>query len=251
MKPCLGRVTRDRGDADGHGNMIADQRHQLVAILHNLKEGQCHTPSLCTGWTVRDVFGHLVTPFELGTGKMFLRLIGNGFNVDKTLMQAAQQLARRPTSELARVLRANAQTRWTPPGNGPEAPLTDILIHTLDICQALHIPHTIEPARLRCALNFLVSRKSRALTKPDWRAGLRLAPDDLEWSWEDGLEVRGKAQNVMMVLGGRPAMLDDLTGHGVPPLQARLLSPKSSCRSLPRRPEKVSQPLSVLHCGAE
>jgi hypothetical protein len=130
--------------------------------------------------------------------------------------------------ELVSVLRANAQTRWTPPGIGPEAPLTDILIHTLDICHPLHISHTIEPARLRHALNFLVSRKSRVLTKPDWIAGLRLAPDDLEWSWGDGLEVRGKAQNVMMVLGGRTAMLDDLTGPGVPQLQARLLSSKSS-----------------------
>ena len=161
-------------------------------------------------------------------GKMFLRLIGNGFNVDTTLMKAAQQLARRPTSELVSVLRANAQTRWTPPGIGPEAPLTDILIHTLDTCHPLHISHTIEPARLRHALNFLVSRKSRVLTKPDWIAGLRLAPDDLEWSWGDGLEVRGKAQNVMMVLGGRTAMLDDLTGPGVPQLQARLWSSKSS-----------------------
>jgi uncharacterized protein (TIGR03083 family) len=209
-------------------DMIADRRHQLVAILQNLNEGQWHTPSLCRGWTVRDVVGHLVTPFALGMGKMFLRLIGNGFNVDKTLMQAAQQLAQRPTPELVRVLRANAQTRWTPPDIGPEAPLTDILMHTLDICHPLHIPHTIEPARLRRALNFLVSRKSRAFTKSDWRAGLRLAPDDLEWSWGDGLEVRGKAQNVVMVLGGRTAMLDDLTGPGVPPLQARLLSPKSS-----------------------
>jgi uncharacterized protein (TIGR03083 family) len=109
-------------------DMIADQRHQLVAILQNLNEEQWHTPSLCTEWTVRDVVGHLVTPFELGIGKMFLRLIGNGFNIDKTLMKAAQQLARRPTSELVSVLRANAQTRWTPPGIGPEAPLTDILI---------------------------------------------------------------------------------------------------------------------------
>ena len=188
-------------------DMIADQRHQLVAILQNLNEGQWHTPSLCTEWTVRDVVGHLVTPFELGMGKMFLRLIGNGFNV---------------------VLRANAQTRWTPPGIGPEAPLIDILMHTLDICHPLLISHIIEPARLRHALDFLVSRKSRIFTKPDRIAGLHLVSDDLEWAWGDGLEVRGKAQNVMMALGGRTAMLDDLTGPGVPQLRARLLSSKSS-----------------------
>ena len=98
----------------------------------------------------------------------------------------------------------------------------------LDICHPLHIPHIIEPARLRHALDFLVSRKSRIFTKPDRMAGLHLVSDDLEWSWGDGLEVRGKAQSVMMVLGGRTAMLDDLTGPGVPQLQARLLSSKSS-----------------------
>jgi hypothetical protein len=56
-------------------------------------------------------------------------------------------------------------------------------MHTLDICHPLHIPHTIEPERLRHALNFLVSRKSRVFTKSDRIAGLHLVPDDLEWSW--------------------------------------------------------------------
>ena len=165
--------------------------------------------------------GHLVTPCVLGTGGMFLRLIGNGFNLDKTLRKTAQQPVQRPTVELVSVLQANAQTRWAPPGIGPGAPLTDILMHTLDICHPLHIPHPIEPERLQFALTFLVGRKSRACTRPAWRSALCLAPDDLAWSWGEGPAVRGKAQHVMMVLGGRTALLDALTGPGVAQLRAR------------------------------
>lgn len=203
-------------------DMITEQRHQLGAILRDLSPEQWQTPSLCTAWTVCDVVGHLVTPFVLGWGGMFLRLIGHGFNLDKTILRTAQQLGQRPTAELLRILQANAPTRWAPPGLGPEAPLTDILMHTLDICYPLHIPHTIAPDKLQCALAFLVSRKSRAFTRPAWRAGLRLAPDDLAWSWGEGPEVRGTAQNIMMVLGGRTALLDEVTGPGVPQLRVRL-----------------------------
>jgi len=138
------------------------------------------------------------------------------------MSQAAKQLAQRPTSALVGTLRAHAETRWTPPRLGPEAPLTDIVIHTQDICRPLGIPQSLDGERARCILDFLVSRKARVITDPAWIAGLRLAPDDLDWVWGEGLEVRGTAEAVIMVLGGRTAVLDELTGAGVAQLRARL-----------------------------
>lgn len=202
--------------------MIADQRCQLLAILQAFNTEQWHTPSLCTGWTVRDVVGHLVTPFVLGTGSVLLRLIRHGFNLNTALLHAAKYVAQRPTPELVSVLQANVSTRWTPPGVGPEAPLTDILMHTLDICHPLRLPHNIEPAKLQGALTFLVGRKGRMMSAPAWRAGLHLIAEDLPWSWGAGLDVHGPAQPLMMVLGGRQALIDALTGPGVPELRARL-----------------------------
>ena len=77
--------------------MIAHQRRHLADLLDNLDETQWRTPSLCADWTVREVAGHLITPFAWGTAKFLLHLIIGGFNFDKTMSQAAQQLAQRPT----------------------------------------------------------------------------------------------------------------------------------------------------------
>jgi uncharacterized protein (TIGR03083 family) len=207
--------------------MIAHQRRQLAHLLDDFDEAQWRTPSLCADWTVREVVGHLITPFAWGTAKFLRRFVVGGCNFHKTMSQAAKQLAQCPTSTLVGTLRAHAETRFAPPGLGPEASLIDIVMHTQDICRPLGIPQSVDGDRARRILDFLVSRKARVikawvLTDPSWVAGLRLAPDDLDWVWGEGSEVRGTAEAVMMVLGGRTAVLDELTGAGVAQLRARL-----------------------------
>jgi len=110
------------------------------------------------------------------------------------MSQAAKQLAQRPTDALVGTLRAHAETRWTPPGLGPEAPLTDIVMHTQDICRPLGIPQRVDGERARPILDFLVSRQARVITDPAWIAGLRLVPDDLNWVWGEGPEVQGNGR---------------------------------------------------------
>lgn len=44
---------------------FAAERDQLVTQLRDLTEPQWATPSLCGGWTVRDVAAHLLMPYEL------------------------------------------------------------------------------------------------------------------------------------------------------------------------------------------
>ena len=38
---------------------IDDQRRRLVALLEGLSQGEWQRPSLCQGWTVRDVAAHV------------------------------------------------------------------------------------------------------------------------------------------------------------------------------------------------
>ena len=203
-------------------DMIAEQRHQLTVILDDLDETQWQTQSLCPDWTVREVAGHLITPFELGTARLLLRLVGNRFNFNQTMSKAAKQLAQRPTRELVGTLRANAESHWTPPGLGPEAPLTDIVMHTQDICYPLGIQQPIEAERARRILDLLTSGKVRIIADPTWIDGLRLAPTDLDWAWGEGPEIKGTAAAVLMAIGGRPGVLDDLSGDGADELRRRL-----------------------------
>ena len=199
----------------------ADQRRQLADLLDGLNETQWNTPSLCTEWTVREVVGHLVTPFEVGTAKMLLRIALNGFNVNKIISKTAKELARRSTSELVSTLRANVESQWAPPGLGPEAPFGDVVIHAQDICRPLGIKPMIDAAKARLLLNVLVNRKGKTFTKPTWIAGLRLAPNDLDWSWGDGPEVSGTAEAIIMSLAGRTAVFANLSGAGADEFRAR------------------------------
>ena len=73
--------------------MIAHQRRQLAHLLDDFDEAQWRTPSLCADWTVREVVGHLITPFAWGTAKFLRRFVVGGCNVHKTMSQAAKQLA--------------------------------------------------------------------------------------------------------------------------------------------------------------
>jgi uncharacterized protein (TIGR03083 family) len=199
----------------------ADQRRQLADLLVGLDETQWHTPSLCTEWTVREVVGHLVTPFEFSTAKMLLRIALHGFNFDKMISKTAKELARRPTSELVSTLRANAESQWAPPGLGPEAPFGDVVMHTQDICRPLGLEPMLDAAKAHLLLDVLVSRKGKTFTKPAWIAGLRLAPNDLDWSWGTGPEVSGTAEAIIMSLGGRTAAFADLSGVGADEFRAR------------------------------
>jgi hypothetical protein len=50
---------------------------------------------------------------------------------------------------------------------------------------------------------------------------VRLVTDDLAWSHGRGPEVRGSGEALLMMMGGRRAALDDLSGPGQPKLAQR------------------------------
>lgn len=202
--------------------MIFDQRRQLTGVLETLDNAQWDTPSLCTAWTVRDVVGHLVSFHELGTPRVMLRMVLNGFNFNKMNEKLAKDFGVRSSQELLGLLRKHTEGRWTPPGLGPAAPLCDVVLHTEDICRPLGIKSHIDAGKVRAALDFLVSRKGGVVAKPAWRQGLYLAPHDIDWSWGSGPKVNGTALDIVVAIAGRQAGLDRLTGDGMDQLRARM-----------------------------
>ena len=217
-------------------NALADQRRQLVSLLDRLDGTQWHTPSLCKGWRVREVVGHIVTPFETSMPSFFLRLMANRFSIDKTLDRVAKELSRCPTSELTSVLRLNIDNRLTPPGIGPEGGLADLVIHTQDICRPLGVPPILDEEKARFLLDQFIKGDGRRFFNPVWRAlrltpkpspsamasGFHLVAEDLDWSMGDGPDVRGTGEALLMCFAGRHVALVDLKGEGVDQLRAKL-----------------------------
>lgn len=202
--------------------LIATERRRAADFFAGLTGEQLATPSLCGAWTVQQVLAHLTAPFSvtaLGAIGGIIRHRGfDGFNA-----ALAQRLGERGRDDLVRTLRDNAEHRFTPPGNGAEAPLSDLALHTRDAARPLGLDFQVGPEAWRPVLDFLVSPRSRRAFVPRGRVdGLHLQAPDVGWSSGVGDEVTGPAEALALVLAGRGSALVDLSGDGVPVLRARL-----------------------------
>ncbi len=203
--------------------LLASERRTTADLLEELDATELSTPSLCAGWTVRDVFAHLTLSLTPSVPTTISAVMRSGFRVPRFVQIMTAGAARRSDQELIGLFRERAEHRWSPPGFGLEAPLTDILVHGVDIRHPLGRSHAPDPAALGEGLAFAVQRKAgRGFTTPAQQRGLRFEATDLDWSHGDGPLVRGPSLPLLVALCGRPAVLDQLEGDGVAVLGARL-----------------------------
>lgn len=201
---------------------IADERRRLAGLLGELTSEQLSARSLCDEWTVHDVAAHLILPLEVSTSKFVLTMVATFGSFDRANVRLTRQQASRPIAEIIDVLRRKAETRFTPPGAGPEAPLTDLLVHGLDIRWPLGLSRDVPRDRVRTSLNFLTSSRARTLVRKGALNGLRVEATDDDWAYGSGLVVRGDAEALLLALTGRTAALRHLGGEGLPTLHTRL-----------------------------
>lgn len=201
---------------------IAEERRGLADLFEQLTSQQLTRPSLCEGWTVHDVAAHLVVPLEARTREFLLAMLTSRGNFDRANQRMTARRAARPIHELTATLRGRAESRFTPPGMGPEAPLTDLLVHGLDVRRPLGISRTIPAERIRTSLDFLTARPRTGFTPAGRFTGLRLHATDLDWSTGNGLAVYGTAEDLLLTATGRPTGAQQLSGEGADTLRDRL-----------------------------
>ncbi len=202
---------------------IAAERRTLADLAEGLTAEQLATPSLCAGWTVRDVIAHLTLNLTFSPRQSAGALVRSGFRPSRFIQLLTVEAAKHSDAELVALLRDEADAQWGPPGFGPIAPLTDLLVHGVDLRRPLGLTHAPEPDALRTSLDFVVQPKAGVgFTQRKHQKGLRHEASDVDWSHGDGPLVRGPARSLLAVLCNRPAPLDDLTGDGVALLRARL-----------------------------
>ncbi len=191
---------------------IASERRSLADLLERLTPDQQQAQSLCSEWTVKRVAAHLVMPMEVGMLGFMGALVRHRGNFDAANNALAKKQAQRPFAEIVQILRDKAGHRFTPPGQGPEAPLTDVIVHGLDITTPLGLSHHLPEEHLVVALDYLAnpSPKSRAASRQ--LDGVRLQADDLDWSHGDGPLVTGPARAILLALAGRNAAYARLAG---------------------------------------
>lgn len=203
--------------------VIGSQRRNLADLLDELSDEQWRHPSLCAGWTVRDVAAHL-TLQQLGLRDLIGTTLRWRGTMDRTIQHAARRRAgSRTTEQLTAEIRATADSRRHTLGVTELETLTDIMVHSQDI--ALPLGHQLDMPSDAAAAS-----ASRTLTmrwpppQPAVRIVRRfgLVATDVTWSAGTGPQVTGPISALLLICTGRTAALPQLSGEGVPELAAAL-----------------------------
>lgn len=216
-------------DADQLWAAIDDQRVRTADLLAELTDAEWDEPSLCDGWTVRDVAAHLTAQQETVGSTVAFALRHPGVlstDLNRTINRSARALAAElPREEIIRRIRAMVGSRRHNSFITPLEALTDALVHGQDIAVPLGRPLAMDP---RAAA---VAAARRWDTRATWMArvnrslpldGLRFRATDAAWAAGEGAEIAGPIAALLLLITGRPALVAELTGEGAEILKARL-----------------------------
>ncbi len=199
-------------------SMAHAERADLAAFLATLTPQQWETPSICTGWSVKDVVAHLISYEELGAVGLLQRFAKG--RVVRANEVGVDEFAALTPQQLLEFLGEHLTPRGLTAGFGGMIALVDGTIHHQDIRRSLGRPRTVPADRLRRVLE-LVPNNPR-LGARRWIKGLRLRATDIDWAHGRGPEVTGPGEALLMAMSGRPAAVADLAGPGLVTLAERL-----------------------------
>ena len=187
-------------DTDTVWRHVDAERAWMADFLESLPDEDWDRPSLCDGWTVRDVGAH-VTFAQTPVRELLWPAIRAGFRYDKLIGDAAR---RSPLTheEIVATLRSFVGSRKRVAFITDLEPLIDVLVHNQDIARPLGVQHRMPPEAAAAAAD-------RVITTPlglrRWKPprGVRLVATDTEWSYGRGDEAAAPMESHLMFLTGR------------------------------------------------
>lgn len=201
--------------------LVAERRLAVADLLDGLDADQWERPSLCEGWTVRDVAAHLAMSPDVTFRSMLLPAVRARGNVLAVSAEMARRHARRPPSELVAQLRGNADNRHMALGLDQRNCLFDAAVHGHDVAVPLALPYVIPVEIARRSLERVWSmgfpfRARRRL------GNIRMRATDSDWVSGKGPEVVGSTESLLLLATGRTAVaVPSLTGSGVDVVRRR------------------------------
>ena len=220
-------TTLTSAQADAVWAAIDDPRGRTADLLEQLTDEQWRRPSLCEGWTVRHVAAHL-TLQQLGVRDIAGFVARNprilrSVTLNATIRDTAVIQSRLPTDELIRRIRAMIGSRRHNAFVSPMEALTDTLVHSQDIAIPVGVRLELLPTAGTLAATRVWDTRGTWLAsvfRPLPLDGYRLTATDADWTRGQGLEVTGRIGTLLLLLTGRRAALEHLTGEGADALRA-------------------------------
>lgn len=209
-------------DPDDVWRGIDDQRTRLVELLENLSQPEWEHPSLCEGWTVRQVAAHVAlqnTTWSAMPRGVLTMIRAGGMN--GAIHALACRHAQQPTERIIAEIRDRIGV-WRPlPTVTYKESAIDYLVHAQDIAIPLE-------RRLEMPVEVAAMAAERVWTSPRMFharsrfADFRFLATDVEWAAGKGEEVSGPVSALLLLLTGRAAALARLSGPGTHALYARV-----------------------------
>ncbi|MGB8383584.1 MAG: maleylpyruvate isomerase family mycothiol-dependent enzyme [Dermatophilaceae bacterium] len=195
------------------------ERAALAADLAGLAETQWSTPSLCAGWTVRDVLAHMSATAAMTPVGFLAGFARSGFRFARVSEAGIAGALGDSPAETLRTFNSRVNASTSPPG--PKVSwLGEAIIHSEDIRRPLGLTHEHSPDVLTKVADFY--RDSNLLIGAKKRIeGLRLDATDSSFGTGEGPSVRGPVLALLMAMTGRGVFCDDLEGAGVETLRSR------------------------------
>jgi uncharacterized protein (TIGR03083 family) len=187
-------------DTDTVWQHIDSERGWLADLLESLPSEGWQRPSLCRGWTVRDVGAH-VTFAHTRMRDLLWPALRAGLRYDVFVRDMALRSPLTP-EEIVEVLRSFLGSRRRVAFITDLEPLIDILVHNQDIARPLGVDHPIPPDAAAAAAD-------RVLSTPvpirRWKPphDVRLVATDTDWAFGSGHEVHATMGTHLLTLTGR------------------------------------------------
>lgn len=198
--------------------IIHGQRAALADILSTLQPQEWERPSLCAGWTVRDVAAHVISSADASLSEVLVGMVRARGNFNRCMFDIAKRRSARPTAEIIAEYRRLDGSRRHPPGTTTTDPLVDVLTHTQDIVRPLGRPHPMPPAAAAQAASYVWGR-GFPYSPRKRLGGFRLTATDIDWTVGDGEPIEGPIAALLLLLTGRTVALPELSGAGVSALR--------------------------------
>lgn len=187
-------------DTDLVWQHIDTERAFVADLLEGLPDDAWRTPSLCDGWTVRDVGAHLALS-QTRVRDLVGPALWAGLRYDVLVRDTA---LRSPLTheEVVATLRGFVGSRRRVAFITDLEPLIDVLVHTQDICVPLGLDHPMPPEAAAAAADRVLTTRPplRRWTPP---RGVRLVATDTDWAWGEGPERPAPVQTHLLDLTGR------------------------------------------------
>ncbi|MFC4910130.1 maleylpyruvate isomerase family mycothiol-dependent enzyme [Actinomadura gamaensis] len=208
-------IARSRMDRTAMWTVVERERSGLADLLSSLDDRQWACPSLCAGWTVREVAAHLTLGPRMGVRAALIEFVRARGDFDRMVDGTARREARRPVGQICAELRRASTSRHLAPGQSLADAMLDVLVHGQDIAVPLGVERPMPPEPARLSADHVL-RRGFPFHARRRLGGLRLTATDVDWSTGEGPRVAGPIAALLLLLTGRTdAALPRLEGPGL------------------------------------